>query len=262
MGRFMSPDPSGLYFATLDRPQSFNLYNYVQNNPLINIDPTGLECVWDDGSYDSNTDPTTGNSSVDKHGNHTGCSKQGGTWLDHSVFTDNKMPDWSSQSNNGLADMVKPTVTVDTSPNPWIDGVAGAIPLAIPKEADPSLALATAVAKLTAGFPTICSLGVYGEVGVGKLSVGGSYDAKAGGTRYAGGNLASLAPFSATVQKDSKGSYSGEVEARDPDTGVGGGVSVDNKGTVSLSLSEQGGPVTAGVTATLGSIGDAKCRMP
>jgi RHS repeat-associated protein len=42
MGWFMSPDPSGLYFADPANPQSLNLYAYVQNNPLVHVDPTGL----------------------------------------------------------------------------------------------------------------------------------------------------------------------------------------------------------------------------
>jgi uncharacterized protein RhaS with RHS repeats len=74
MGRFISPDPSGLEYADPSNPQSFNLYSYVQNNPLRNIDPSGLECVWDDGSYDSNSDSSTGDGAVDSSGNHTGCS--------------------------------------------------------------------------------------------------------------------------------------------------------------------------------------------
>lgn len=54
MGRFMSPDPSQLYYADQANPQSFNLYNYGQNNPLVNVDPTGLDCVYinnDTGAY-------------------------------------------------------------------------------------------------------------------------------------------------------------------------------------------------------------------
>jgi RHS repeat-associated protein len=43
-GRFMSPDPSGLSLADPTNPQSFNLYSYVMNNPLNNIDPTGMTC--------------------------------------------------------------------------------------------------------------------------------------------------------------------------------------------------------------------------
>jgi uncharacterized protein RhaS with RHS repeats len=48
MGRFMSPDPSGLAFADSTNPQSFNLYGYGLNNPLTNVDPSGLSCVTGD----------------------------------------------------------------------------------------------------------------------------------------------------------------------------------------------------------------------
>jgi RHS repeat-associated protein len=50
MGRFMSPDPSQLFFADQTNPQSFNLYSYGRNNPLIYIDPSGLDaCAYDNG---------------------------------------------------------------------------------------------------------------------------------------------------------------------------------------------------------------------
>jgi RHS repeat-associated protein len=55
MGRFMSPDPSQLYFANPAYPQSLNLYSYGRNNPLINIDPTGMDCVYDDGGGNFHT---------------------------------------------------------------------------------------------------------------------------------------------------------------------------------------------------------------
>lgn len=42
LGRFMSPDPSGLAFADPTNPQMLNLYSYTINNPLAFIDPTGL----------------------------------------------------------------------------------------------------------------------------------------------------------------------------------------------------------------------------
>lgn len=56
----MSPDPSGLTYADITNPQSLNLYSYTQNNPLSLTDPTGKECVWDDGSFDSYDDPESG----------------------------------------------------------------------------------------------------------------------------------------------------------------------------------------------------------
>ncbi len=43
MGRFMSPDDGRDQVA--EDPQSWNLYSYVQNNPLINVDPDGHDCV-------------------------------------------------------------------------------------------------------------------------------------------------------------------------------------------------------------------------
>ncbi|QHN03181.1 RHS repeat-associated core domain-containing protein [Granulicella sp. WH15] len=57
MGRFMSPDPSGLLYADMRNPQSLNLYSYVLNNPLIYTDPTGKTCQTNssDGTvYDDN----------------------------------------------------------------------------------------------------------------------------------------------------------------------------------------------------------------
>jgi RHS repeat-associated protein len=41
MGRFMSPDPLVFQATMLYDPQSFNLYSYVRNNPLLLTDPTG-----------------------------------------------------------------------------------------------------------------------------------------------------------------------------------------------------------------------------
>jgi RHS repeat-associated protein len=40
--RFMQPDPLGLAAASLDYPQSLNLYSYVFNDPANFTDPTGL----------------------------------------------------------------------------------------------------------------------------------------------------------------------------------------------------------------------------
>jgi RHS repeat-associated protein len=42
MGRWMSPDPSGLTHADLGNPQSLNLYSYVGNSPLTRADLDGL----------------------------------------------------------------------------------------------------------------------------------------------------------------------------------------------------------------------------
>jgi len=52
MGRFMSPDFTGVGSdpvpvpsADFENPQSLNLYSYVHNSPLVNVDPDGHDCV-------------------------------------------------------------------------------------------------------------------------------------------------------------------------------------------------------------------------
>ena len=59
MGRFMSPDPAGLYYANPLNPQSLNLYSYVLNNPLIFTDPHGLDCVYTNNQSSSSVSVTT-----------------------------------------------------------------------------------------------------------------------------------------------------------------------------------------------------------
>ena len=55
MGRFMSPDPLG---GSLLNPQSLNRYSYGFNNPLTNVDPTGMYVCSDgkDGACTSDQD--------------------------------------------------------------------------------------------------------------------------------------------------------------------------------------------------------------
>jgi RHS repeat-associated protein len=111
-GRWMSPDPyDGSYYFT--NPQSFNRYSYALNNPLSNVDPTGQECVWDDGSFDSADDPDTGSPE--------GCAAQGGTYAIPEIFegaSGHNPGDWSSAPNSGLAaDWVTAPYNVTTTPN-------------------------------------------------------------------------------------------------------------------------------------------------
>src|SRR6185437_13165856 len=64
MGRFMSPDHP-LIDQHPENPQSWNLYAYARNNPLINIDPTGLGCVTDMGQgSDANHESVELNNSI------------------------------------------------------------------------------------------------------------------------------------------------------------------------------------------------------
>jgi RHS repeat-associated protein len=74
MGRFMSPDPSGLLAQNPADPQSWNLYAYARNNPLINIDPTGLDCVYAN-------DAGNGVESIDHNSSSGECGGSGGSWV-------------------------------------------------------------------------------------------------------------------------------------------------------------------------------------
>jgi RHS repeat-associated protein len=68
-GRFMSPDPIGNFIADAANPQSWNMYSYVRNNPLANVDPTGMTCV-----TVSHPDETTNQAD---NGDGQGCSGAG-----------------------------------------------------------------------------------------------------------------------------------------------------------------------------------------
>lgn len=142
MGRWLSPDPTQLYYADPTKPKSFNLYSYVLNNPLINTDPDGDECVWDDGSFDSKDDPQTGGSA--------GCSGQGGTWIDPTAFSTLHAGDWSNQANSTIAGIAQDLNSTSTT----------IVVSAQQQQMDPDdariMALVQGVAQDTAGFPDVC----------------------------------------------------------------------------------------------------------
>jgi len=85
-GRWLSPDPAGLQAVDPSSPQSWNRYVYVLNNPLLNIDPTGLDCVYLDNAG-------LGVESIDQNSNFEECTgpgangtPNGGFWVE-GTFT-------------------------------------------------------------------------------------------------------------------------------------------------------------------------------
>lgn len=75
MGRFMSPDDGS--DSDPSDPQSWNLYPYVRNNPLINTDPDGNDCV-------NASNAANGTISVQSTQNASDC-KAGYTYVDGTV---------------------------------------------------------------------------------------------------------------------------------------------------------------------------------
>ena len=66
MGRFMSPDWSAkeepVPYATMNDPQSLNLYAYVRNNPLRGVDPDGHEYLITEPTEEDNSQSETNSS--------------------------------------------------------------------------------------------------------------------------------------------------------------------------------------------------------
>ncbi len=79
MGRFMSPDQPFVDQNPAD-PQSWNLYSYVRNNPLKNVDPNGLDCV-----YLNNAGDGVDKDGIDHHSSVGECSETGGYWAEGTV---------------------------------------------------------------------------------------------------------------------------------------------------------------------------------
>jgi RHS repeat-associated protein len=132
MGRFLSPDPSGLYYANPGNPQSFNLYAYVLNNPLINVDPTGLDCVTDEGNgqvrYNTGDCPneSTDGANHEYYINCDGCtSGTAGAYLDRATgnlyATDANGNAIAGTTVQGFADPQGLLQTVNVTPQPDSD---------------------------------------------------------------------------------------------------------------------------------------------
>jgi len=80
----MSPDPyEGSY--NFSNPQSFNRYVYAINNPLSNIDPTGLYCFYGGAGDSPGSDPDSTDYDMDAQ-SAADCG-DGGVWVDVSVTT-------------------------------------------------------------------------------------------------------------------------------------------------------------------------------
>jgi RHS repeat-associated protein len=120
MGRFLSPDPSQLYFADPSNPQSFNLYSYAVNNPLKFVDPSGLwHCVWDSNTGDQDDKPENGGATEHE------CSDQGGVWeIDQGDDPGTPVATYQVDSNHPDAGSIGGAVCA-ALPSAGVQGVSG-----------------------------------------------------------------------------------------------------------------------------------------
>jgi RHS repeat-associated protein len=122
-GRWITPDPAGLAAVDITNPQSWNRYSYVLNNPVNATDPSGLWCVWGDGTHDDT--PENGGAGSSE------CKVQGGHWDpgDYYLgFYENKsgnLVGWDSPDSSGLFSPTQQvTVSADVQPlNPYGDSI-------------------------------------------------------------------------------------------------------------------------------------------
>lgn len=87
-GRWAQPDPAGLAAVDLSKPQSWNRYAYVLNNPLRAVDPLGLDCVWVN-SNDDIVSVQAGDGDCSDHGGLTGYYVEGTVDPSSLGFSDN-----------------------------------------------------------------------------------------------------------------------------------------------------------------------------
>jgi RHS repeat-associated protein len=151
-GRFTTPDDPLVDQYPSD-PQSWNLYGYVRNNPLRNVDPTGRDCI-----YTNTFDEKAGTVQVE-----TGsCSQKGGTYVAGTISSIT----YDSNSNS-----------LDYGYNAYTGGTASVGSTNLP---DPGLQALQRGALLAEPGVNIAAAGT--AIVMSGAFVGAAYGAWAGGT--------------------------------------------------------------------------------
>jgi hypothetical protein len=123
----------------------------------------GLECVWDDGSFDSADDPDTGSAG--------GCANQGGTWVDPDLFENAMLTngqwnsnygDWSSSANPYLAqNWATASATASAQPGSLWGLLTTTVPYYDPTDVPLSPSAQRYITAIARAAPTVCGGGVF-----------------------------------------------------------------------------------------------------
>ena len=244
-GRWASPDPAGLAAVNPSNPQSWNRYAYVLNNPLVFKDPTGRECVWDDGSFDSSSDPHTGAQAL--------CDQAGGSWIDHSFFSDFGLPDWSGSANGDLAAVASGIqagfglVQTGSGLGGWMlvaNGGAGPIDWSLLVPPVPTLTYSQQLLGAAAKGANLAAHAIPVPCGGGAFLYGGA--AKEGSSAEGSANV--LVEYDTSQGLTVNGLFEGGQAG-----GPGGGVIVGKSGVTPLGFIPTGG--AGGVVILNGAVG-------
>jgi RHS repeat-associated protein len=206
LGRFNSPDPENAG-ASLFNPQSWNGYAYANNNPMVNIDPSGLSCINGQGTIVQESD---GAAQAD-NGDGKGCLTVGvklGDPNDPNTLNDGQVNARVMGEQTSLWDYLW-TISTNTIPR----YVENDVPLS-----NNAQQIVTRVGNV---LPTVCGGGAYLYAGK-ELDVGGvngfaggitEFDSRAGVGKGAlfesGGGEGVVGGGGYVATSDSKGHASG-----------------------------------------------------
>ncbi|MEZ5403663.1 MAG: RHS repeat-associated core domain-containing protein [Bryobacteraceae bacterium] len=149
-GRFTSPDEP-LIDQHAEDPQSWNLYSYVRNNPLIFTDSTGNDCVYVNGAGN-------GIDSINNQNTSKDCGKTGGYWVDGTV-TNARFAHGSLILTGTTDGTNKTSASYGLGPDPGLLALQRGTQLAAPavNAAGTALAAGALVATVAVAGPAIAS---------------------------------------------------------------------------------------------------------
>jgi RHS repeat-associated protein len=271
MGRFLSPDPSALAYADPTNPQSLNLYAYVLDNPLTNVDPTGLDCVYDngDGTVSTGTGDCDNSTEALANAGHyidcDGCtSGAAGANLDAATGS-LYLTDASGNGIGGttVSDFADPqgTPATDVTVNgsaPYLDTISGFGTL---PDIDSQRIQQLALGVTSFGIPNVCAFGLTARAGLpgSRLSFGVDANTQKGIRAAGGARIASLGGVQGSVSVKGT-SVSATISTPIPGAPFTAGVSTKGSSITGVNVGRSVKGVNVQAYADIGTFADPNCR--